>query len=150
MTLTYKIGAAILFVGACTIAFFSFQKRGETKREHNPQKIVYLYELNQAVAVNANNFPAMVRKLAGNNFTALRPTQVPGGMRFTSNDPSEYYEVNEGEGHFSFSKNLSRYMGNYKPSLPEPRAAQQICRHPLRRAPASPQPQPTGRGCGTR
>lgn len=127
-----KIITAVLFVAVCTVAFLSFRKKGQYKREHNPQKTVYLYELNPTVAVNTSSFPSMVRKLAGKSFTTLKQNQTPGGMRFTSNEPTEFYEVNEGEGRFSFSKNLSRYMGNYKPSLPEPKAAQQIATSFLR------------------
>lgn len=122
----YKILAATLFVALCTTAFFAFRKTGQYKRAHNPQRQVFLYELNPSVAVNANNFPSLVQKIAGSNFKALKQEKTETGQRFTSSDPSEYYEVSEGQGRFSFSKSLSRYMGNYKPSLPDPKAAQQL------------------------
>lgn len=126
MKSTTKILASALIIAVCFIAFFAFRKQGKYKREHNPQKVVYLYELNPSVAVTTNSFPALVRRLAGNNFTALKQAEADGSRRFTSEDPSEYYEVNEAEGRFSYSKNLSRYMGNFKPALPDPKAAQQI------------------------
>jgi hypothetical protein len=132
MNTRIKIIAATALVVVSGIALISFRKIFKERKEEFPQGAIYLYELNPSVAVNSNAFPGLVRKFAGNNFTALKMEQVPGGMRFTSNDPSEFYEVNESEGHFSFSKNLSRYMGNYKPSLPDPRAAQQIATSFLR------------------
>jgi hypothetical protein len=121
-----KIIAAAAFIAIGCIAFLSFRKIDPNKRTHNPQKTVFVYELNPSVAVKTNAFPELVRRISGKGFTALKQNQVQGGIRFTSNDPSEYYEVNEGEGRFSFSKNLSRYLGNYKPALPERKAAETI------------------------
>jgi hypothetical protein len=126
MKKSIKIITATALVVVCGIVLISFRKIFKERKEEFPQGAIYLYELNPSVAVNSNGFPELVRKFAGNNFTALKMEQIPGGLRFNSSDPSEFYEVNESEGHFSFSKNLSKYMGNYKPSLPDPKAAQQI------------------------
>ncbi len=123
-----KILLATIIVAMGGIAILAFRDNKKDYRAHNPQKTLFLYELNPSVAVKTNNFPELVRRFAGNNFTELKQMQIAGGLRFTSNDPSEFYEVNEAEGHFSFSKNLGRYMGNYKPSLPEPKSAQEIAK----------------------
>lgn len=123
-----KMLAAAILIAIAGFVVLAFRDEGKQQRAHNPQKTVFVYELNPSVAVKANNFPALVRKFAGKGFQALKQTRDGGAIRFTSNDPSEFYEVNEAEGRFSFSKNLSRYMGNFKPSLPEPKAAQEIAK----------------------
>lgn len=121
-----KVIAVILVLGLGTAAFLSFRKEGKPGRKHNPQKQVFVYELNPSVAVKTEAFPGLVNRLSGAGFNNLRQSKTAGGLLYTSNDPAEFYEVNEAEGRFSFSRGLSRYGGNYNPSLPDPKKAQEI------------------------